>query len=387
LKTQTDELATTLSRFGVRPVINARGVSTTLGVCMSDTVWGAATEANAAYCPLSELLDGSGEFIARLTGVPAARVTPGALAGIAMGIAACIAGSDGPRLEQLPDTTGMRSEVILQRGHRYRYSRGVALAGGRVVEVGTGAGTTPAQIEDAISERTAGALLPAHLDGHAGTVALRALVEICHRHGIPVFVDAAYMSCPGELVRTYTDLGADLACFSAKYFGGPSAAGFLSGTERMLDAVAALDFTSFDLGEYLVFGRAFKLDRWTIVATAAALEEWFAIDHDVRLANLERRAERVARRLAEVTGLSADARYFTREEELTSGHANAVALHVAPDGGRCAALEAALGDGHPRVLCIRQGEHLVFRLDSIDEKDDAGLEARIAEAWEKTVGR
>lgn len=370
----------TLERFGMRPVINARGVYTTLGGRLSPAVWELASAANADYCPVEELLDGSGAFIARLVGAPAARVTPGALAAMAMGLAACIAGTDGPRLERLPHAEGMRAEVIVQRGQRYRYRRGALLAGARLVEVGDEAGTTLEQLEQAIGERTGALLVPAHLDGAGGSVPLAQAIEVAHRHGVPVYVDAAYMSFPTELIGSYTALGADLVGFSAKYFRGPSAGGFLTGSREMIDAVAALDFVRFELGEHRVFGRGYKLDRWTIVATAAALEEWFATDHEARLSRLRSRAGELARALDALPDAVAEPRHFTREDTLEDEPVNAVVLRLAGGPAACAALAQRLRDGEPRIVCTRQEERLIFCLETVDERDDAALTARVREA-------
>src|SRR5215470_16936389 len=123
--------------LGVRPVINACGIYTDLGGSrLSPGVWAAMAEVNRSFVRMTELLDRSGERIAALLGAEAARVTPGAAAAIMLGTAACMAGSDGVLSQRLPDTTGMRSEVLIQRRHRYKYDRQVSLTGARLIEIG-----------------------------------------------------------------------------------------------------------------------------------------------------------------------------------------------------------------------------------------------------------
>ena len=125
----TPKLATTtFQRFGVRPVINACGIYTDLGgTVFSPRVWQAMQEINTHFVRMVDLLDRSGEILAKLVGAQAARVVPGASAAITLGTAACIAGKDGHAWEQLPDTTGLKNEVLIQKAHRYKYDAWFAL--------------------------------------------------------------------------------------------------------------------------------------------------------------------------------------------------------------------------------------------------------------------
>ena len=148
-----------LHRLGTKPVINACGIYTDLGGSrLSPGVWAAMAEANQTFVRLTELLDTSGAHIARLLGAEAARVTPGAAAAIMLGTAACLAGTDGTKSEQLPDTKGMKSEVLIQAGHRYKYDRQVAMTGAKLIEIGSANGTRADQFEQAIER--------AHRHGH-----------------------------------------------------------------------------------------------------------------------------------------------------------------------------------------------------------------------------
>src|ERR1043165_5854370 len=161
--------ASLFHRLGTKPVINACGIYTDLGGSrLSAGVWAAMVEANQSFVRLTDLLDSSGQHIARLLGAEAARVTPGAAAAIMLGTAACLAGSDGTKSQQLPDTTGMKSEVLIQAGPHYKYDRQVGMTGAKLVEVGSANGTRPDQFEQALSERTAMVIHPAHLDGKPG---------------------------------------------------------------------------------------------------------------------------------------------------------------------------------------------------------------------------
>ena len=124
--------------LGVRTIINASGTLTRLGGSrMATEVLDAMSEAAASFVHIDELQARAGEVIADLTGAEAGYVTTGAAAGLALGMAACIAGLDVGKMDQLPDTTGMKNEVVVQRGHRNAYDHAIRTAGIRFVEVDT----------------------------------------------------------------------------------------------------------------------------------------------------------------------------------------------------------------------------------------------------------
>jgi L-seryl-tRNA(Ser) seleniumtransferase len=134
-------------RLGTKPIINGLGVYTDLGGSrLSPTVWAAMEEANRSFARMPELLETSGNIVAGLLGSEAARVTPGASSAIAMAIAACMTGTDARKMEQLPDVTGMPSQVLIQRRHRYKYDRMVRMTGAQLIEVGNVNGTEPQEL-------------------------------------------------------------------------------------------------------------------------------------------------------------------------------------------------------------------------------------------------
>ena len=122
------------TRLGVRSVINAQGNRTVLGGSMpTPAVKAAMDQADGSYVKMQELLDRSGEFITDLLGVEAAYVTSGCAAALALSSAACIAGDDPDRIAQLPDVTGLKHEIVIQKAQRYSYDRSYTVPGGRLV--------------------------------------------------------------------------------------------------------------------------------------------------------------------------------------------------------------------------------------------------------------
>jgi D-glucosaminate-6-phosphate ammonia-lyase len=361
-------------KLHVKPVVNACGIYTDLGgSCLSPSVWAGLEEVNREWASIPELLEASGERIAALVGSEAARVAPGASACIALGVAACIAGRRGDLNERLPSGDAERRTVLLQRGHDYKYARCALLAGAELGEAPAG---SPARLAEALTPDVAAILHPAHLDGRDGTLPLAEVLEVTRERGVPVLVDAAYLSYPTEMVGRWAGSGADLVCFSAKYFYGPNAGGFMAGDRELIEAVAELDFTHFEAGPYLTFGRPFKLDRIAIAGTVLALEEWLAMDHAARWREYERRVAALAERLRAESGLSVSERQFTLDERIAEGPVNSLVVEL-ESAERAAEVERHLARGEPRVFCVPVGGRLVFCVETVRPDQDEALAAQI----------
>jgi L-seryl-tRNA(Ser) seleniumtransferase len=359
------------ARLGARPVINASGIYTDLGGSrLSPAVLAAMTEANESFTDMVELLERSGEAIAAMLGIEAARVTPGASAAITLGIGACLTGQDRAKIERLPETTGMPNEVILQRGHRYKYERCALLPGARLSLVGEPDETRPEEIARAIGPQTAAFFVPAHLDGLNGTVPLAEVVAIGRERGIPTFVDAAYLNYPVDLMGSFTRQGADLVCFSAKYFGGPNSAGFIAGRKDLIAAVAALDFTRHESGPYRRFGRVFKMDRQTVVATVAALDEWLTMDHAARWRGYCRHVDRLQEQLSELQGVTLTPMSFTMDERLIPDSVNCLVVDFTPHPSQSATdVSQILADGNPSIRAVVEGNTLVIVVETVNDEE------------------
>jgi seryl-tRNA(Sec) selenium transferase len=345
--------------LGVRRVVNASGIYTDLGGSrLGPEAWAAAQEANATWAAMDDLLARSGERIAALVGTEAARVVPGASAGIALSVAACIARGDGPAMEALPATD---AAVLLQPGHEYKYARIARLSGARIVP--------------ALEDGVAAVLHPAHLDDAARP--LREIAPLARAAGAGVVVDAAYLSDPAsELARWAAP--ADLACFSAKYFHGPNGGGFVAGRREAVEWLAALDFTGYESGAWLTFGRAWKLDRATVAATVAALEAWLATDQAARWEGYGALASALAEPLSALPGARCTLRRFTLDERLVDGPVNAVVLDGAPDP---AAVAAALAAGDPSVRCLVVDGALMFCTETLADGELAEITGALRSVW------
>src|SRR5688500_1620866 len=139
--------------FGVRTFINAAGTLTYMtGSLMHDEVLEAIQTSAKEFCMLDELQDKVGERIAKMVHAEAAVVTSGAFSGMTLGLAGILTGMDLKKVEQVPHLayTGMKSEVICQKGHDIVYNHALTNTGCKMVMV-----ETAAEVEKAINERTA----------------------------------------------------------------------------------------------------------------------------------------------------------------------------------------------------------------------------------------
>ena len=329
-------------RFGIRPLINGRGTHTRLGgTLMHPEVVDAMREAAGSYVVLDELQDRASALIVRATGAEAGMVTGGAAAGLLFGTAACVAGSDPGRIEQLPDTTGMKGEVVVHRAHRNGYDHSVRAAGVRIIDAGYGHATIPYQLEAAITDQTAMVLYVMAPWASRGALPLAQTVEIAHRHGVPLLVDAAAMLPPATNLRRFFDEGADLVTFSGgKGLRGPQSSGILAGRAPLIAAARANASPNHSIG------RAAKAAKEDIVGLMVALELYLDRDHAAEHERWMGQAGYVVERLGGLPGVAASVVYDGYEHPSPR-----VQIVLDPASGVDAhALVLALEEGNPRVF-------------------------------------
>jgi D-glucosaminate-6-phosphate ammonia-lyase len=283
--------------LGVKRVINGEFPVTRLGgSVLPKEVLEAMAEPTNEWCSIWELEDKVGQEIAKICGAQAAHVTPGSFAALTLSAAACIAGDDPEKMRLLPDTTGMKNEIIIQRnllsahaGEAGTYDRSMEVPGGKFVRIGHEEfGARPIDLERAINGKTAAIhfMVPEYPDSRSDIIPLEQLIEIGHKHDVPIIVDAAGQTYPIELLSKFSRMGADLVCFAAKYVLGANAAGWVCGRKDLVDAVALHSFIGQEAGGYdpkpgfyRSIGRGYKMDRQQIVGTLAALRRWVKMDH------------------------------------------------------------------------------------------------------------
>src|SRR5262245_25229076 len=330
------------TRLGIRPIINARGTHTRLGgTLIRPDVLDAMCEAATAYVVLDELQDKASDVIARATGAEAGFVVAGAEAGLLVGTAATMAGTDPAKIAQLPVTDGMKNEAIMHRAHRNGYDQGVRAAGARIVDIGYGGSALPYQLQAALNERTALVVYLMSPWASPGALSLARTCEIAHAANIPVLVDAAAMLPPANNLQQYIAEGADLVTFSGgKGLMGPQSSGLLAGRADLIRAARM------NCNPNHSVGRAAKAAKEDIVGLMVALENYMQRDHDADVALWRAQAEWMLSRLGDLPGVRSTYLHDGREHPVPR-----VELVFAP--------ESAI-NSHELVLALEEHDPRVF---------------------------
>jgi L-seryl-tRNA(Ser) seleniumtransferase len=305
----TQDWGAIYKEMGAKPVINATGSVTLLGGSTPVAeVKDAMDAADSAYIPLIELEKVAGGRLAEMLGVPAAYITSGAGSALTLATAAFMAGTDDEKIQQLPDTTGMPNEILIQKRQRYWYDRCLELAGAKLVEIGDENGTTEDDLRNAISDRTAAVhyVVYEQRPVDPNVLTLEQVIEITHDAGKPVSVDAAGQIYPLENFGKYVKMGADFQCIAAKYMGAPHSTGFALGTEEVIDAIGRHSFVGYETRRIRGVGRPHKIDRQEIMGVVAAVERWLTLNHEERLSAAESQSQAIIAPLKGLPGVTAE---------------------------------------------------------------------------------
>jgi uncharacterized pyridoxal phosphate-dependent enzyme len=256
--------------LGVRPIINAAGTYTALTASLMPPEVVAAWEyGSRRYARLDEVHDAVGKRIAELVGCEAAMVTAGAASALTLGTAACLTGKTVKFVRQLPDTTGMKNEVIIQKSHHFGYEHAVRNCGIRFVEV-----ESREDVERVAGERTA-MMLFLNSAEPAGQIKLAEFAELGRKHNIPTFNDCAADVPPVENLSRPLKLGFSLVAFSGgKGLCGPQSAGLLLGQRDLIAAARLNGPPNSD-----TIGRGMKVNKEEMLAMLAAVELYLKRDH------------------------------------------------------------------------------------------------------------
>lgn len=287
--------------YHLRRVVNASGTLTAYG---QSVIVPAAVEAMTTAAPLffemDQLHARASQVIARLSGAEAGFVTSCAAAGLTLSIAACMTGTDPAKIAQLPDTTGMKDEVLIQLGHCVDYgapvTQGIRLSGARVKTVGTVNGTARRLFDASFTPQTVAAMyVVSHHTVQYGQIPLQAFVETAHDHDVPVVVDLA---AEEHMLPKVIAMGADLViCSGHKHFRGPTS-GVMAGRRPLIQAAYA---------QNRGIGRGMKIGKEGILGLMAALEAWESgYVQEQQKAEIAR-VHRFVDRLKDLEGIQAEA--------------------------------------------------------------------------------
>jgi D-glucosaminate-6-phosphate ammonia-lyase len=191
-------------------------------------------------------------------------VSSGAADALTCGTAACVAGGDPEKMQKLPDTSGMKNEYIVPEWSRSYYDHAVRGVGVKMIEV-----DALEDLERALGRRTALAHGQANLLDNANKFTLRQYTDACHKHGVPVLIDAA-ADLPLK-PNPYPTPGVDLVAYSGgKILRGPQPAGILLGRKNLVRSACQVS------SPHITFGRSIKASKEEIIGMVVAVEALFS---------------------------------------------------------------------------------------------------------------
>ena len=296
--------------LGLTTVINAQGTMTYLGGSLPrPEVAAVMAIAGEHFVPIVELEVAAGKRISELLKLPAdydAMVTCGAAAGMQSGLAGILTGNNPQFIAQLPELTGMKSEVIIQKSHRNPFDHQLRSTGAKLVEV-----ESRDDLKKAINPQTA-MMHFSNFANAAGQIKVEEWLKLAHENSVPAFIDAAADTPPVSNLWEYAKMGYDLTAFSGgKAIRGPQCAGLLIGKKQFI-ANAMLNNSPHED----TLGRSQKVGKEEIVGMVKALECFLAEDHAALSKEWWRRLDSVSAEITRVPGVT------------TSFHVPDIANHV-----------------------------------------------------------
>lgn len=287
--------ANVYTRLGVEPFIMANIPFTFLSATL---VWPevreAMDEASQYFVDIVQLQRAVGRRLAEISGAEAGIITSGAAGAIAVATAACIAGTNPERIRALPDSEGMKNEVLMWGG-RSVFDNAIRLAGGKIkVVLGLD------ELRDAISDKTVMLYMGYPADPEPKKAPpLESIVAICKQKGVAVFVDAAGGIPPIENLKRYAKMGVDLYAFSGgKGMKGPQCSGLLLGRKDLIEA--ALMNSSPMEGAVC---RPMKVGKEEIIGCLTAVEKWLTIDLEALYRQQDKKLQRIDAMISTIPGV------------------------------------------------------------------------------------
>jgi uncharacterized pyridoxal phosphate-dependent enzyme len=284
--------------LGVTTIINGQGTMTVLGGSLArPEVEAVMALAGQHFCSIPDLEVAAGKRIAEMLKLPdgyTALVTAGAAAAMQAGLAGILTGDNPKFIQQLPDLTGMKSEVIIQKTHRNGFDHQLRATGVKLVEV-----ESVDDLRKAVNPQTA-MLHFSNFANAAGQIKVDEWVKLAKELNIPTFIDAAADTPPVSHLWDYANMGYDLSAFSGgKAIRGPQCAGLLIGRKELV-ANALLNNSPHED----TLGRCAKVGKEEIMGMIKALELYLKDDHEALNKEWQRRLESISVQVTRVAGVT-----------------------------------------------------------------------------------
>lgn len=284
--------------LGVTTVINGQGTMTMLGgSLMRPEVEAVMALAGRHFANIPELEVAAGKRIAEMLKLPpdySALVTSGAAAAMLSGLAGILTRDNPQFIRQIPDLTGMKSEVIIQKSHRNPFDHQLRATGIRLVEI-----VDRDDLRKAVNEKTA-MMHFTNFANAAGQIKVDEWAKLGKEFKVPTFIDAAADTPPVSHLWDYANMGYDLIAFSGgKAIRGPQCAGLLVGRKDLVSYALLNNSPHED-----TIGRSQKVGKEEIVGMVKALECYLQEDHEALNKEWQHRLELISSEVSKVPGVT-----------------------------------------------------------------------------------
>jgi L-seryl-tRNA(Ser) seleniumtransferase len=289
-----------------------------------------------------------------------------------------MAGTDPEKIRRLPDSSGMRNEILMLKAHRFGFDQAVRQAGARIVEVGLS--DRADELEAALTERTAAFLYLAEAQTARGSMPLPRIVEAMNRAGVPVIVDAAAELPPAANFRRYLEQGAALVLFSGgKDIRGPQSSGLILGSKDLIAACACNSCPNFSIG------RPMKVDKESICGLVRAVELYLSQDFEAQMRGWQRMVEVFAEQLSGVAGVRVRRGFPSHPCIRPAGIPRAyVEIDRARTGVSSEQVRRKLRDGEPGIEADMDGDCLVLNPQLLTMEEAREVAARLVSILQRT---
>lgn len=361
--------------LGLRPFINAAGTYTamTASLMRPETLEAIKYSADK-FCMIDELQDKVGEKIAGIVHSEAAVVTSGAFAALTLGMAGILTGMDPNRVRLLPrlEGTGMKTEVICQKGHAIGYNQALTNCGVKIVMI-----ETMDELLKAINPNTA-SMHFLHVNADRGQIMHEEWVAVAKKYGLRSSIDIAADVPPVSNLWRFNEMGFDFVAISGgKALRGPQSAGLLMGKK---DIIAAARLSMFPRGETI--GRGMKVNKEEILGMYVALEEFVKIDHDAEYQLFQTRIDRIKAAVEEVDGVKTKVSHPKLGNCTPTLDITWDAAKIKKDGNQ---LRAELRSGEPSIQFVGGKDNIGVTAWMLQEGEDKIVAQRLKEVLQKAT--
>ncbi len=361
--------------LGVRTFLNAAGTYTGMtGSLMREETLEAIRNSSTHFCMLSDLQDKVGAQIAKIVHAEYAMVTSGCFSALTLGLAGVMTGKDDQKIRALPHLagTGIKSEVICQKGHNVEYSRALTNTGCKIIPV-----ETAEDVEKAINERTA-MLFFINLMTDNGKIKQEEWLALAKKHQIPTMIDIAADVPPVSNLWKFNDMGFDLVCISGgKAMRGPQSAGILMGKRPFIEAARLNTSPHGD-----TIGRGMKVNKEEIFGMYLALKTFVKQDHEAEFRKQQQQVDTIKKEVLQVSkGITA--------EVVVPKYGNVTpTLHLAWDARQVRAsgkdIQTRLREGTPSIeIASSETDKLVLTVWMLKAGEEKIVAQRLKEELQK----